>query len=148
VRVAESLYQRVDRDTGKPVPGKYEFTYRDAAGRQVWQTANGDTKADAKAERAELLVRMHKGERVERTTLTVSEVAQLWLERGSGPQGKWAPPTRERYERIVRLHIDACADPGARPIGACRLRDLTWTASPSGRKQTSARWRQRPRASC
>ena len=67
VRVAESVYQRVDRDTGKAVAGKYEFTYRDVTGRQVWQTAKGDTKADAKAERAELLAHMHKGERVERT---------------------------------------------------------------------------------
>jgi len=33
VRVAESVYQRVDRESGKPVVGKYEFTYRDATGR-------------------------------------------------------------------------------------------------------------------
>src|ERR671937_749388 len=34
VRVAESVYQRVDRESGKRVAGKYEFTYRDApAGR-------------------------------------------------------------------------------------------------------------------
>lgn len=58
--------------TGKPVPGNYEFTYRDATGRQVSQTAKGDTKADAKAERGELLARLHKGERVEWTTLTVT----------------------------------------------------------------------------
>jgi hypothetical protein len=44
VRVAESVYQRVDRESGKPVAGKYEFTYRDATGRQVWQTAKGDSK--------------------------------------------------------------------------------------------------------
>src|SRR5437870_2573744 len=110
VRVAERVYQRVDRHTGKPVAGKYEFSYRDATGRQVWQTAKGSTKTDAKAERAELLARMHRGERVERATLTVSEVAQLWFERASGPQGRWAPSTRERYERIVRRHIDASAD--------------------------------------
>ena len=83
MRVAESVYPRVDRKSGKPVPGKYEFTYRDATGRQVWQTVKGSSKADAKAERAELLARMHQGERVERTTLTVSEVARLWLKRGS-----------------------------------------------------------------
>src|SRR5437763_1077977 len=106
VRVAEAVYQRIDRHSGQPVPGKYEFTYRDASGRQVWQTAEGDTKADAKAERAELLARMHKGERVERTTLTVGEVAQLWLERGTGQNGRWAPSTLEGYERTVRLHID------------------------------------------
>src|SRR5690349_10965770 len=61
IRVAESVYQRVDKRTGKPVPGRYEYTYRDATGRQIWQTAKGETKADAKAERAELLARMHKG---------------------------------------------------------------------------------------
>ena len=68
---------------------------------------------------------MHHGERVERTTLTVSEVAQLWLERASGPQGRWGDSTRERYEQIVRRHIDASADAGERPIGACKLRDLS-----------------------
>src|SRR4051795_4635537 len=99
VRVAESVYQRVDRDTGKPVAGKYEFTYRDATGRQVWQTAKGETKADAKAERGELLARMHRGERVERTALTVREVAERWLERGIGKHGRWADSTRERYSR-------------------------------------------------
>src|SRR5712691_3593878 len=102
VRVAEGIYQRIDRHTGNPVPGKYEFTYRDATGRQVWQTARGDTKADAKAERGDLLARMHKGERVERTALTVGEVARLWLERGNGQNGRWAPSTREGYERHVR----------------------------------------------
>src|SRR5437763_16711174 len=81
VRVAESVYQRVDRESGKPVTGKYEFTYRDATGRQVWQTVKGTSKADAKAERAEVLTRMHKGERVERMTLTVTELARLWPER-------------------------------------------------------------------
>src|SRR5262245_44793097 len=106
VRVAESVYQRVDARTGKPVAGRYEFTYRDATGRQVWQTAKGETNGDAKAERAELVARMHKGERVERTTLTVSEVAALWLERGTGQKGRWALSTRERYVRIVRQHID------------------------------------------
>ena len=125
MRVAESVYPRVDRKSGKPVPGKYEFTYRDATGRQVWQTVKGSSKADAKAERAELLARMHQGERVERTTLTVSEVARLWLKRGSGQTGRWAPPTRERYERMVRRHIDASTDPARRPLGALKLRDLS-----------------------
>src|SRR5437763_17140222 len=84
VRVAERVYQCVDRHTGKPVAGKYEFSYRDATGRQVWQTAKGSTRADAGAERAELLARMHQWRASRRTTLTVSEVAQLWLERASG----------------------------------------------------------------
>ncbi len=124
VRVAESVYQRINPNTGQPVPGRYEFSYRDATGRQIWQTAAGDSKADAKAERGELLARMHKGERVERTTLTVGEVAQLWLERGTGQKGRWAPSTRERYERIVRRQIDASADPNQKPLAALKLRDL------------------------
>ena len=125
MRVADHVYQRVDRHTGKRVAGTYEFSFRDATGRQIWQTAKGDSKADAKTERTELLARMYRGERVERTTLTVSEVAKLWLERASGPQGRWADSTRERYDRIVRLHIDATADLTSAPIGACKLRDLT-----------------------
>src|SRR2546423_4293578 len=104
VRVAESVYQRIDRESGKPVPGKYEFTYRDATGRQVWQTSKGDTKADAKAERAELLPRMHKGERVERTSMTVGEVAPPGLERGTGQKGRQAPSTHQGSERIERRH--------------------------------------------
>jgi len=35
VRVAEGVYQRVDRHKGKPIIGKLEFTYRDATGRQM-----------------------------------------------------------------------------------------------------------------
>ncbi|MDP9223630.1 MAG: hypothetical protein M3P18_07190 [Actinomycetota bacterium] len=74
-------------------------TYHEATGRQIWQTAKGDTKPDAKAERAELLAQ-HRGERVERTTLTVSEVAQVWLERGTRPRGSWSPTTRERCRHV------------------------------------------------
>src|SRR6266576_1155819 len=125
VRVAESVYQRVDRESGKPVLGKYEFTYRDATGRQVWQTSKGETKADAKAERGELLARMHKGERVERTSMTVGEVARLWLERGTGQKGRWAPSTLEGYERIVRRHVEHSTDPSQRPLGTVKLRELS-----------------------
>jgi len=133
------VYQRIDARTGKPVPGRYEFTYRDATGLQVWQTARVETKADAKAERAELLARMHKGERVERTALRVSEVAAVWLERGTGQNDRWAPSTRERYRRIVRQHIDGGPELGARPIGACKLRELSMDRVPPGRPRTSAR---------
>jgi integrase len=125
VRVAEGVYQRIDRKTGKPVPGSFEFSFRDSTGRQWWQRAKGETKALAKAERAQLLARMHKGERVERSGLTVSEAARLWLERATGPQGRWAESTRERYEWIVRLDIDASTDLTTRPIGTDKLRELT-----------------------
>src|SRR5207237_622343 len=68
---------------------------------------------------------MHKGERVERTSLTVGEVARLWLERGTGQKGRWAPSTLEGYERIVRLHIERSTDPSQKPLGTVKLRDLS-----------------------
>ena len=68
-----------DRHTGQAVPGKFEFTYRDSTRRQRWQTAKRDTKADAKAEGAEMLARLHRGERVERSSRTVGEVADAHL---------------------------------------------------------------------
>ena len=125
MRVAEGVYQRIDHRTGKRVPAKFEFIYRDRTGRQVWQTASGGTKASAKAERAEMLARLQLGQRVERTHLTLTEAANMWLERGTGQRGRWADSTRERYERIVRLHIEQSADPTRRPIGPVKLRDLT-----------------------
>jgi integrase len=124
IRVAKGVYRRLDRRTGKRVPGKFEFTYRDA-GRQRWQTATGETKADAKAERAELKARLHRGERVERTNLTVGYVARLWLERGTGQKGRWAPSTLEGYERIVRLHIERSTDTGQMPLASVKLRELS-----------------------
>lgn len=63
--------------------------------------------------------------RVERTSHTAAEVARLWLERGTGQKGRRAPSTLEGYERIVRLHIERSTDPGQRPIGSLKLRDLT-----------------------
>jgi len=90
-----------------------------------WQTAKGDTLADAKAERAEVVARLHRGERVERTKRTLTDAAQAWLERGRGQRGPWDPVTRERYERAVRRHVLGSADPQRRPLGEVKLRDLT-----------------------
>src|SRR5437899_2036777 len=87
--------------------------------------AKGDTLADAKAERAEMVARLHRGERVERTKRTVSDAARAWLERGRGQRGPWDPVTRERYERVVRRHVLGSADPQRRPLGEMKLRDLT-----------------------
>ena len=56
---------------------------------------------------------------------TVSEAAQVWLDRGRGQKGPWAPSTRERYERIVRRHIDAPSAPTEDPLGELNLADLT-----------------------
>ena len=128
VRVAESgLPTHRPTRPANPSPARYEFTYRDATGRQIWQTAKGDTNADAKAERAELLARMHKGERVERTTLTVAEVAELWLERGVAASKASGQPLDAR---TLRARSSAATStppptPPGTPIGAVKLRDLT-----------------------
>src|SRR5215211_1006628 len=125
VRVGTSIYQRIDAKTGRRAPGKFEFCYRDSTGRQVWQTAEGDTLAAAKGERAEILARLRLGHRIERTQLTVADVAEQWLERGTGQKDRWQPPTTERYERIVRRCIGHSPDPGLRPLGAVKLSDVT-----------------------
>jgi hypothetical protein len=125
VRVSEGVYQRIDAKTGRRVADKFEFTYRDTTGRQIWQTAKSRTKVEAKAERAETLARIRLGERIERTGLTVGEVACRWVERGIGQHGRWELSTHERYERIVRRSIEVSVDSALRPLGELRLRDLT-----------------------
>jgi integrase len=72
-----------------------------------------------------MLARLHRGERVERSSRTVGEVAEAWLERGRGQKGPWDATTRERYERVVRLQVLASADPTCRPLGETKLRDVT-----------------------
>ena len=108
-----------------PAEAAQPLTDTDSARRLRWQTAKGDTKADAKAERAEMLARLHRGERVERSNRTVGEVAEAWLERGRGKKGPWDATTRERYDRIVRQQVLASTDPTRRPLGETKLRDVT-----------------------
>lgn len=90
-----------------------------------WQTAAGDTKAAAKAERAEALARQQLGQRIERTSLTVADDARACLDRGIGQKGQWVDTTREHYNRYVCLHIEQSNDPSQRPLGDVKLRDLT-----------------------
>ena len=59
------------------------------------------------------------------TPLTVADAASAWLGRGRGQHGEWVRSTRERYERIVRRHLDASADVDLPPIGTIALADLT-----------------------
>jgi integrase len=125
VRVAVGVYQRCDQRTGRPQAHKFEYTYRDATGRQVWQTAQASTKTDAKIGRAELLAAIRLGQRVERTSITVGDAAAPWLARGTGKHGAWEPSTKERYERIVRRTILTSADGVGLPIGRVKVREHT-----------------------
>ena len=61
----------------------------------------------------------------ERSSRTVGEVPEAWLERGRGKKDPWDAPTRERHDRIVRQQVLASADPTRRPLGETKLRDLT-----------------------
>ncbi len=119
------MYQGVDARTGRPLVDKFEFTYRDSSGRQIWKTAKGSSKGDAKAERAEVVGRLHRGERLEATARIVSDAARLWLERGTGTAGQWEDETRVRYERVVRTAILKSPDRSGPALGTVRLRDLT-----------------------
>src|SRR5439155_24453838 len=72
------------------------------------------------ADRAELLARMHRGERVARTTLTVSEVAQL-ARTGEWPAGALGCV----HARALRAHrptahrrLGRCAHPAYRKLRA------------------------------
>ena len=58
-------------------------------------------------------------------SLTVSSVARVWLARGRGQTGPWARTTRERYERVIRQHIDASTDATMGAIGDVTLPELT-----------------------
>lgn len=62
---------------------------------------------------------------IEPANLTVSDVARAWLDRARGGRGEWARSTRERYERVVRRHLEGSADPDQRPLGEYLLGELT-----------------------
>ena len=72
-----------------------------------------------------MVARLHRGERVKRSSRTVGEVAEASLERGRGQKGPWDAPTRERYGRIVRQQVLASTDETRRPLGETKLRDVT-----------------------
>lgn len=59
------------------------------------------------------------------TVVTVADAAHLWLARGRGMTGPWARSTKERYDRIVRQHIERSPDSTIAPIGAIALGDVT-----------------------
>jgi integrase len=56
--------------------------------------------------------------------VTLAKAARAWLGRGRGRHGEWARSTRERYERVVRRHVEE-PDPALPALGSVRLADLT-----------------------
>jgi integrase len=124
VRVAEGVYQRIDAKTGRRVPDKFEYTYRNETGRQVWRTASGTTRTDARNERREQLGMVRRSDK-QPCELTVGEVARLWLVRGVGSGGRWEASTYRRYEEHVAGLIERSVDPALAAIGDVKLVELT-----------------------
>jgi site-specific recombinase XerD len=73
------IYYRPTAGGGK-VAAPYEFCYLDSAGRRRWQVVHGPLE-EAKAKKAELMLRRRRGERVEPSRQTFEQYAREWLER-------------------------------------------------------------------
>jgi hypothetical protein len=66
--------ERVERGIYRnPKTGAYEITFTDSDGKQRWTTIDGNLKA-ARAERAEVVAKLGKGERVAPSKLTLESV--------------------------------------------------------------------------
>src|SRR6266545_969955 len=91
------IYYR-PRPGGKVAP-PYELRYLDSTGKRRWAVVHGSLE-DAKAKRAELLLRRRRGERNEPTRQTFEQYAWAWLER---------QPVRERTREVhswaLREHL-------------------------------------------
>jgi integrase len=57
---------------------RYQIRYRDSNGRDIFKTVEGNEK-DALRQRNQILERMHKGERVVRSNMTVKELGEEYL---------------------------------------------------------------------
>src|SRR6266511_4082862 len=91
------IYYR-PRPGGKAAP-PYEIRYLDSSGKRRWAVVHGSIQ-DAKAKRAELLLRRRRGERNEPTRQTFEQYAWAWLERQPG-----RARTREVHSWALREHL-------------------------------------------
>jgi hypothetical protein len=67
---------RVERGIYRSKSGAYEITYTDSAGRQRWQVVSGGVR-EARAARANVVAKQHRGERVVPSTETFEHVCKL-----------------------------------------------------------------------
>jgi len=68
------VYFRLDAKGNR----RYQIRYRDSNGRDIFKTVEGNEK-DALRQRNQILERMHKGERVVRSNMTVKELGEEYL---------------------------------------------------------------------
>jgi integrase len=83
----------------RSISGKYEIAFRDSDGRLRFKTVEGSFE-EAKAERAELLGRMRKGEAVRPVRQTFGEFAEGWL-----AELNRRPRTIEAYRYALNKHL-------------------------------------------
>lgn len=85
-----------------PTAGRrYEIAYTDSLGKRVFKTVDGDLK-DAQRERADILVRLGKGEKIVSSRLTVKDLAEDYLRTQTG---HLKPHTLEVYSGHIDTHI-------------------------------------------
>ncbi len=83
----------------RSISGKYEIAFRDSDGRLRFKTVEGSFEV-AKAERAELLGRMRKGEAVRPARQSFGEFAEVWL-----AELNKRPRTIEAYRYALNKHL-------------------------------------------
>src|SRR5262245_49873330 len=91
--------ERVERGIWRhPVTRRYEFNYTDSSGKLRWKTVEGGLR-EARAARASVVAKLHRGERVVPTSQTFEELAREWL-----ASAHLRARTRATYETSLREH--------------------------------------------
>jgi integrase len=94
--------RRVERNIYQRPSGVYEVGFKDATGRQRWQTVDGGITA-ARALRGELLARRNRGERVAANPrIRFADAASRWLD---GPVLDLRPRTQDCYRNAAQSHL-------------------------------------------
>lgn len=99
VKVERGIYHRA-RAGGRRV---YEICFQDSEGRVRWQTVRGGLR-EARQQRADVLSKLGRGERIGSARLTFDEVAEAWLAHKDA-LGRLRPRTRERYAQVLNHHL-------------------------------------------
>jgi len=79
---------------------RFEFTYRDTAGKQRWQTVEGGVTAAVHA-RQDILAKMRRGQRVISSRISFAELATHWLRQKSNLRQS----SHRCYERALQKHV-------------------------------------------
>jgi hypothetical protein len=93
VRVERGIYRNT-------TTGRFEITYAED-GKQVWQTVAGGLR-DARAARANVVVKHERGERAAPSRQTVAQVADEWL---AVQASRLRPRTLATYRTHLREHV-------------------------------------------